>query len=231
MTRKKFNKESESVICLTTTRVALNSPDHLYPVGAKNDNSTNGNYIMEVEKYFKNKHKIKRINYLDLGCAGGQLVTDFYVRGHFAVGLEGSDIGVRDKLFNWPKFGGSLLHTADITKEFRIHRSGKRVFFDMISMWEVMEHIKREEISKVLDNVLENLAPGGLFIASINTTEDTREDENGNIIHLHQSVYPEEVWRNEILKNYKVVDYPFHSKVRNHPSGSFFIAIKKKGRK
>jgi len=38
---------------ITEKSVALESPDHIFPVGTKNDNSTKSNYISEVENYWK----------------------------------------------------------------------------------------------------------------------------------------------------------------------------------
>jgi len=61
---------------ITEFPVAYNSPDHIVPVGTKNDNSTDSEYIMEVENFFKNE----KINIMDIGCAGGQLAVDFYNR-------------------------------------------------------------------------------------------------------------------------------------------------------
>ena len=52
---------------------AFNSPDHLMPVGSIRDNYTNISLINEVLKYFNNSN----IKVLDLGCAGGQFISDF----------------------------------------------------------------------------------------------------------------------------------------------------------
>lgn len=210
-----------TVKCVTDHPVAFESPDHLCPVGTKNDNSTHGGYIGQVEKFFEGKN----INYMDLGCAGGQLVVDLSNRGHFAVGVEGSDTGRKHKLFNWPQYDGTVLHTADITKPFHIERDGEKVEFDMISAWEVVEHIHPMDLDAFFENILSNLKTGGFFVASINLGPDVRVVD-GVTHHLHQSVFPENVWRERVLSKYCIEPYPFRSKVRDS-SNSFYIKLVK----
>ena len=66
--------------------VAIDSDDHKYPEGVFYDNRVNLTFIESVEHFFG-----KKINFMDQGCAGGALVLEMNRRGHFAVGLEGSD--------------------------------------------------------------------------------------------------------------------------------------------
>ena len=65
----------------TNYPVAIESPDHIAPVGTVNDNTTDIDYINAVKNYFDNK----QIRVLDLGCAGGQLISDFISRGDVAM--------------------------------------------------------------------------------------------------------------------------------------------------
>ena len=74
---------------ITDHPVALNSPDHIFPWGTKRDNTTDVGFIEEIEDYFGRRNKIKA---LDIGCSGGQLTIDFCMRGHDAIGIEGSDL-------------------------------------------------------------------------------------------------------------------------------------------
>ena len=57
----------------TKKTIAIDSPDHLCPVGCVNDNFSSPGLIDEVLQYFGDK----KITALDLGCAGGQFVVDF----------------------------------------------------------------------------------------------------------------------------------------------------------
>lgn len=209
----------------TDNHVAYNSPDHIEPVGTKNDNTTNMNFVKCVENFFSRK-----INYLDCGCAGGGFVVDFAERGHFSIGLEGSDYGLKHNLHNWPIYGNKILFTCDITKPFKVLKNKKQVKFDLITAWEVLEHLKIGDIQNYLNYVLNNLDADGLFIASINMSEDIRVNKHGEEIRLHQTVENEKFWRNEILKNYNVNYYPFDA-IGRMTSNSFYISIKHKGAK
>ena len=70
-----------SLITLETDYpVAIDSPDHIAPAGTVVDNRTDKDYVRAVKNYFGDKLKI-----LDMGCAGGQMITDFIEEGYTAV--------------------------------------------------------------------------------------------------------------------------------------------------
>ncbi len=214
----------KNIKVLTDFPVAVTSPDHIFPVGTKNDNSTHFGYIQEVELFFQNK----KINTMDIGCAGGQLAVDFHNRGHLSIGIEGSDYNIKNKQFNWPNFYKNVLWTADLTKPFKVlDEKENELLFDLISAWEVVEHIHPNQLENFFDNIILKLKPDGIFVASINLDPDDRVDEDGNVIHLHQSVFPEKFWKEKILNKYNVVNYPFENKVRNCVN-SFFVGIRNK---
>jgi predicted TPR repeat methyltransferase len=154
------------------------------------------------------------------------LAVELALRENFSIGIEGSDLPIKNKLHNWPKYYGSVLHTADLTKPFYITRDNEKVLFDVISSWEVVEHIHPTQLDSYFENVLANLSDNGIFVASINTGPDIRRDSAGNLHYLHQSVFQEQYWREKLLKKYNVVAYPFQNKVRNCDN-SFFVGLKK----
>ena len=55
-----------------TKKIATESLDHTDPRGAINDNSTNPSFINELQNYYNDRG----INFMDVGCAGGQFVID-----------------------------------------------------------------------------------------------------------------------------------------------------------
>jgi len=208
---------------ITDFPVAITSPDHIFPVGTKNDNSTHSGYIEEVESYFQNK----KINIMDIGCAGGQLAVDFHNRGHLSFGIEGSDYNIKNKQFNWPAHYQNVLWTADLTKTFKVvDEKEDEILFDLISAWEVVEHIHPDHLEVFFENIISKLKPDGIFIASINLGPDDRIDSKGNVIHLHQSVFSESHWKQKILDKRNVTAYPFRNKVRDSIN-SFYIGIRK----
>jgi SAM-dependent methyltransferase len=173
--------------------VALDSPDHIYPWGTIRDNTTNSIFIEEVEKYFNGKP----IKFLDLGCSGGELAIDFMRKGHLSVGLEGSDISLKEKRANWTTYANDILFTCDISHPYTILNDALPIKFDCITAWEVIEHIHPDRLDVFFNNIIEHLLSDGVFIGSINLESDKHEE-----YELHQSVLSIDAWRDDILPKY-----------------------------
>lgn len=204
---------------LTGHKVAYESPDHIFPWGTKRDNTTDLGFIVEIEAHFRHK----KIKTLDVGCAGGQLTIDFMRRGHEAVGIEGSDYNVKNGRANWPDYHNAYLFTADATKPYQVvSADDKPVTLDLITAWEVIEHIHPDDLDAFFTNITKHMGEDSIFCGSISTVPSTE----GRI--LHQSVFPKEVWINEILnKHFSVIEeYPFQSTVRNPCESNFHILLK-----
>lgn len=118
---------------------------------------------------------------LDLGCSGGQLVADFRSVGWDAVGLEGSDFSLKHRRANWKTLANVSLFTCDIAKPFRLTLDGDAALFDLVTAWEVLEHIPEAGLHVLFSNILEHLRPGGLFIASTSSNPDVHD---GNDLHV-----------------------------------------------
>jgi SAM-dependent methyltransferase len=212
---------------VTEHPIAYESPDHIMPWGTMRDNSTNIQFIEETEKYFGQTS----FRTLDIGCSGGQLTVDYANRGHLAVGVEGSDYSIKHQRANWPAHHKRLLFTCDATKPFHLeYITGDKVLFDLITAWELIEHIHPNDLNALFKNIAANLAPDGVFVASISTKPDVI-----NGVTLHQSVFPEFEWRFDILQDtgaladtgLEWIVYPFQHKVRAD-GGSFHIGLKHK---
>lgn len=200
---------------ITDFSVAYESRDHTSPHGTANDNYTNHDYINEVLKYFNNK----KINYLDLGCSGGQLAIDFLNLGNNSVGLEGSDYSLRTLRANWPNYYGKNLFTCDISKPFKINdENGSLVKFNCISAWEVLEHIPEKDLPVLMENIYNHLEDDGIFVGSVSKDEE----------YWHVSVFSEDYWEKNIFNKFFTVEpYPFLNKVRQAPN-SFYVLLKKR---
>ena len=210
----------------TNHPIAFNSPDHLMPWGTRRDNHTNPKFIEEIHQYFKLKHEVDNFNFLDLGCSGGQLVVDLHNNGNIAVGLEGSDYSVKHQRANWPEYHNKILFTCDVTKPYTIYNNSEKVEFDMITAWEVVEHIHPDDLSAFFLQISNNLKFGGVFLASISTKEDVIQGYK-----LHQTVWDEITWYKNFPKllketNLETYQYPFEHKVR-WDGGSFHILLQK----
>ncbi len=152
--------------------VAVESIDHIFPWGAVFDNTRCLSFVTACERLFPGKI----LDYFDLGCSGGGLILDFLLRGHHAVGIEGSDVSLRSGRAEWKLFSNTHLFTADATKPFQIEicaesLTNQDVFVkfsaDIISAWEFLEHIREEDLPEVFQNVKNHLKINGYFIGSI----------------------------------------------------------------
>lgn len=146
--------------------IATDSLDHIYPFGTANCNQRNLRFINKFDKLLRNNSK--QLNVLDLGCAGGGFVRDCNNVGMLAVGVEGSDFSKNLKRQNWaiiPEF----LFNCDITKKFELFSDGKKIKFNLITAWEVLEHIKKKDIENLIENIKSNLDGNGIFVGSVSS--------------------------------------------------------------
>ena len=193
----------------TDFAVAVTSDDHKHPRGTRNDNTRHPRFVHKCEEIFGRK-----VRALDLGCAGGGLVFDFLLRGHEAIGLEGSDYSLRNQRAEWRLLPQHLL-TCDITQPFELRErnGGDTAYFDVISAWEVLEHLPEELLPQFFANVSAHLGQDGLFAASIATFEDF-DAETGAVYHV--TIKSRDWWEQEFRNGglrpvsglFEVKDFP-----------------------
>jgi 2-polyprenyl-3-methyl-5-hydroxy-6-metoxy-1,4-benzoquinol methylase len=191
--------------------VAVQSHDHIFPLGTAQDNTRYPRFIAKCEEVLEGP-----ISALDLGCAGGGLVLDFLNNGHEAIGLEGSDYPKKNQLFQW-RWLKDRLFTCDITKPFLISNAkGTQARFDVVSMWEVLEHIEEIDLPQLFRNIKNHLSSRGMFCASVATFE-CRDPVTGAI--WHKTVQPRSWWYQQLDRaGLKPVEGLFT--VRDFPRGS-----------
>lgn len=177
--------------------VAFESPDHLMPWGTMRDNSTHKKFVDCMARKIQAENPGATLGALDLGCSGGQLVKDFSDLNWLAVGLEGSDFSLKHKRANWAALAGKNLFTCDITKPFKITEHGQQAKFHLITMWEVLEHIRENDLKQLFDNIALHLAAGGYFIASTTSAPDIHDG-----VDLHQTKWPNSQWKQWLAQNY-----------------------------
>ena len=147
----------------TNHPVALDIPDHIFPDGIFFDNNTNPSLIQQILKLTK-KDKIK---ILDLGCAGGQFITDFHNLGHTAVGLEGSDFAYKNDLHCWKDYYQECLFNADLRYPFEILEDGKPLKFDIIHASEFFEHLTRESLCTLFEKLSNIMHVESILIGNV----------------------------------------------------------------
>ncbi len=167
--------------------VAVGTTDHQMPRGAIRDSTTHPDFNQALKKLIPGGG----FRLLDLGCAGGGMVRSFLQDGIEAVGIEGSDHPRRLGLGEWRRCPYHLF-TADITEPFElVDQTGKRVRFDVVTAWEVLEHIPEYQLTGLILNVVRHLKPGGYFIASVDQTPDV-DPLTGAV--YHQTLQSKDWW-------------------------------------
>jgi len=199
-------------------RIAFTSPDHLMPWGTRRDNSRNRRFNQKLYTLYSNRH----LHILDLGCSGGGFVKDCLDDGCLAIGLEGSDYSQKYRRAAWaiiPDF----LFTCDVTGDFDIcleqGNIRERLLFDVVTSWELIEHIAERDLARVAANVKKHLALDGLWIMSVSPN---KEVVNG--VRLHQTVQPRLWW----IKKFKQLGFE-HLEAYVHYFNTQFIRGPKYG--
>ena len=190
---KNIENTSGAITLDTNYPVAYESNDYLVPHGTVRDDTRYPRFIHACEMYFKYKAKL---SFLDLGCSSGGIVLDALLRGHEAVGLEGSDESFKQQRAQWRIIPKNLF-TCDITKPFTLKKEGALKRFDVISAWEVLEHIHEKDLSILLENIKKHLNIGGIFIGSIANWDDIDEDTG---INWHVNLHNYEWWKERFIE-------------------------------
>lgn len=171
---------------VTDHPLAFESADHKFPRGARDDNTRHPRFVARCVKHFGRK-----IFHLDLGCSGGGLIWDFLLAGNQSYGVEGSDFPLINQRAMWRVIPDNLF-TADITKPFYFaDKTGARRRFDVVTAWEVLEHLPRSALAGFFENLRANLEDDGIFVASIATFP--HQDAKMGIV-WHVTVEPSSWW-------------------------------------
>ncbi len=211
---------------ITQHEIAEESLDHKFPCGVFNDNSASHELVHEIMSFFTDSPKV-----LDIGCAGGQFVIDCNAIGCVAVGIEGSNVVSTDEkangYLNWQEYKNKYLFHANATKEYSIIdiKTNDLMKFDLISAWEVIEHIEENDLEMFFEQIHKHLSDSGIFIGTISVV--TCYDPN-NKIDLHRTVKPKEWWHEYLSQKFEICEYPFNSLLREVGYYNFSICMRKK---
>lgn len=162
--------------------VAYDSPDHLAPHGTAENSIRHWGFTWWATRRFG------RGAYLDVGCARGDVALDMARIGWTAVGLEGSDYNLVNG--RWPKDYDGVLFTCDVGQPFLVveyrrtrhhDRLDHLISFDLITAWQVLEHLDLARIKTLTKNIAQHSKVGTMFIAP---TGQTSEKPQGIELHV-----------------------------------------------
>jgi|10_taG_2_1085330.scaffolds.fasta_scaffold112140_2 hypothetical protein len=188
----------------------------------------------------------EKINWMDLGCAGGHLILDVNDQKEtdICIGVDGS-VGVY-KQESWSSGKNKeVLNNADLSKDFSVeHPDGGVVPFDVITCWEVIEHFNEPELDTFFTTVDKHLADTGVFCGSIALCPDIKDEKgyhpehpkfnpDGKVYQLHKLIWPTQKWMDYLGQYFNVINYDFNAHFRDDGSGyvktySYFFACTKK---
>ena len=184
---------SEEADLHTDYPIAFDSNDTMFPHGTVRDNTRCPRFIRKCEKVLG---RDKDLRFLDLGCSGGGTVLDALLYGHYGLGLEGCDISERQQRAEW-RLIPEHLKTCDISRPFSITvpDSGEPMLFDVVTAWEVLEHIPEDRLNQLFDNISKCLKNNGIFVASIANCPDIDPVTGTN---WHVTMHPRNWWTNKL---------------------------------
>ena len=225
---------SEEEFCFSEPDYTIHENNLQLSCSAAEDNHTDSSLIQDICSRFA------KLNCLDLGCAGGALILDLNKQTNtdICIGLDGSN-GVYRHASWKDKKNHEVLRHANLVKKFEIKKNGNLVKFDAISCFEVIEHFERDQLDVFFKNVSNHLKDDGFFFGSIALFPDTRDSNGYHQDHprynpklkqykLHKTVLNNsEEWDKILEKYFKVVEYDFSVKLRNHKNSYYFKCLKK----
>lgn len=188
----------------TNHPIALTSNDHLEP-----DSTTEG--LVRPTQFVRHCIDVlgADIICLELGAGAAGLLFEYIQNGLAAIGIDGSDYCKKNRIGYWPLLPKNLF-TCDLTHPFRIYETttSNTVKFQLITAWEVFEHITEADLSQTICNIAAHLDPNGYFIGSISMIEYL--DKNGRPYHV--TLQPRDWWIQKFQENgLSIVDeHPFN---------------------
>ena len=161
------------------------------------------------------------IKCLDLGVGAAGLVFEYVMNQVLAVGIDGSDFCRINRIGYWPLLPKNLF-TCDITKPFSfLSRDTQALInFNVITMWEVLEHITESDLPTLFSNISRHLNKDGYFIGSVSLVEYV--DSIGNPYHV--TLKPRDWWKTKFIESGFVIleVHPFNEKLFCRGNGPRF---------
>jgi len=210
---------ARSIRLETACPIALTSNDHLVP-----GSTTEG--VVRPTQFVTDCVRVlgRDVRCLDLGTGAAGLVFEFVMNDIVAIGVDGSDYCRNNKVGYWPLLPDNL-RTCDITHPFRFKPANDEdtLRFDLITTWEVLEHIAETDLGRLLQNVSVHLTPTGYFIGSVSLLEYV--DANGHPYHV--TIKSKSWWKDKFQENGLLMldEHPFNERLFYRGNGPRFQDI------
>ncbi|MBL0422263.1 methyltransferase domain-containing protein [Ramlibacter sp. AW1] len=175
---ERARRAAKDLVLETAHPVANDSHDHLVPQSTMEGLSRPTPFVIHCVDILG-----PDLLAMDIGTGAAGLVYEFAMNGVTALGIDGSDYCRRHRIGYWPMLPDNL-RTCDVTKPYRVSHAETRqqVAFNLVTMWEVLEHIAETDLPTTLEQIRSHLAPDGYFVGSISLLEYT--DSAGRPYHV-----------------------------------------------
>jgi SAM-dependent methyltransferase len=198
--------------------INIENPEFLNPRGARYDGISIDpkSFINKSKKFFG-----KNYSHLDLGCGSGSLIYYSREENIDAVGID-NILDQKSKYAFWlSKYKNAYLNT-DITKDFQIYSKEEDAKFDLITLWEVFEHIEKQDLPILIKNIAKHMNKNSLLIGSVCTIRD--ENPLKKSVY-HKTVENKDWWISKFKENgiceFKDHDYYTEDMIRGNGIGYF----------
>lgn len=186
-------RHNREIKLITDHKIAVESNDHIFPESTLEGLVRHPRLAKKAKEIFGDK-----MSFLDIGCGAGALVFDFAFEGILSIGIDGSDTCLKAHNNYWRVLPDNFF-TCDITKKFSLTDSAEKTKqFELITSWEVLEHIPEAGLSQMLKNIYDHLADGGYFIGTASLLEYSNP-KTGVVYHV--TLQNKEWWSNLFGEN------------------------------
>jgi hypothetical protein len=221
---------------ITDNPIALDSEDHRNPRGALDQQGHEGKEFFQAIKV--SYPDIKSV--IDLGTGSGWFITNALDLGFEAYGIDGTD--AVDETGPWYLLKNKRLFHADLRYPFCLEehcsprgllgiigspyrKSGQEfpIKVDLITSWDVLEHMAEDQIDTVMNNIVKHLKPLGYFMGTIYFEVEGNEG-------YHTLCKPREWWISK-FEEFGFVDKGYDTLLplaRNSPAENCFLLRKEK---
>ena len=128
--------------------------------------------------------------FIDLGCAGGGYIREVIDDGYLGIGVDGFSAFKQNGIDGWSKHPDHFFQ-LNIAKPITVESGGVPLKFDVVTAWEVAEHLYEDEIDPFVKNLANLVTDEGLIIITVSLRDDRG----------HFTLKPEEWWEDILINN------------------------------
>jgi len=128
--------------------------------------------------------------FIDLGCAEGGYIKEVIDDGYFGIGVDGFPAFKNRGIEGWGKYPDHFFQ-LNFAKPMVVESEGIPLKFDVVTAWEVAEHLFEDEIDTFIKNLANLVKDEGMVLLTVSARADRG----------HFTIRPMEWWAEKFRKN------------------------------